>query len=35
MDTRDVVYTSIPLFVSSFSGLGLLALRPVRQNPKD
>lgn len=31
MDTRDVVYTVIPLLVSSFAGLALLALRPVRR----
>lgn len=34
-DTRDVVYTFIPLLTSCFGGIVLLALRPVRQNPKD
>jgi hypothetical protein len=34
-DTRDVVYSSIPLLVSGFGGVVLLALRPVRQIQKN
>ena len=29
-DTRDVVYTIVPILASGFCALGLLALRPVR-----
>jgi hypothetical protein len=34
LDTRNVVYTVIPLFVSSFGGLALLALSPVRTSKR-
>ena len=33
-DTRDVVYTFIPVLVSCFCGLAFLALAPPRQPPR-